>query len=355
MAEALRLAERGRGLVSPNPLVGAVLVKNNRIVGRGWHRRFGGPHAEIEAIRDAGEGAKGATLYVTMEPCCFQGKTPACTGAVQAVGIREVVAATLDPNPRVRGRGIRLLAESGIRTRVGVLGKQARLLNEAYFTFMRKRRSFVVLKVAVTLDGMMADRQGGSRWITGATARRSGHRLRETADAIVVGINTVLADDPLLTCRTIPSKRLLRVVLDSDLKIRTNLRLFRASGPILIFTRSNETARARHLQAVGIDVVAVPVQNDGLLSWAAILAELHKRQIVSVLLEGGATVAGSALEAGVVDKVYLFQAPKMLGSGKSFSTAMKPRLLSDAVILKRVEHTCLSSDFLVTGYVHRVD
>jgi diaminohydroxyphosphoribosylaminopyrimidine deaminase/5-amino-6-(5-phosphoribosylamino)uracil reductase len=228
MREALELAARGRGRVAPNPMVGAVLVKDGRVVGRGWHRRFGGPHAEVEAIRAAGARTDGATLYVTMEPCCFHGKTPACTGAVELAGISKVVTATLDPNPRVAGRGLRLLRAAGIRTSVGMLAGDARRLNEAYFTFLKKKRPFVILKAALTLDGMMADCAGRSKWITGPEARRYGHQLREAADAILVGVSTVLSDNPSLTCRTLTGKQLVRVVLDARLRIKPECRLFKS-------------------------------------------------------------------------------------------------------------------------------
>lgn len=353
MAEALELASRARGRVSPNPLVGAVLVRAGQVVGRGWHRRFGGPHAEVEAINDAGPRAKGATLFVTMEPCCFAGKTPACTRAVELAGVRRVAAATLDPNPRVNGRGMRRLREGGMTTAVGLLAKEARRLNQAYFTFWREQRPFVVLKVAATLDGMIADSQGRSKWITGPKARAFGQELRLRADAIVVGVKTILADDPLLTCRARPRKQLVRVVLDSDLNTPPNSRLFQAPDPVLVFTASSNAARAERLWAKGVEVLRVGREKEGLLRWSDVLAELHRRQLQTVLVEGGATVASSALEAGVVDQVYLFQSPKILGPGKSFSGGLAPRGLGRVIELKQVERRCIGADFLTEGYVHR--
>ncbi len=353
MAEALDLARRGCGRVSPNPMVGAALVKNGRVVGRGWHRRFGGPHAEVEAITAVGRRAEGATLYVTMEPCCFHGKTPACTNAIQLAGIKRVVAATLDPNPRVNGRGMRFLRESGIKTSVGLLANEARRLNEGYFTTLRKHRSFVSLKVAATLDGMVADKKGRSKWITGPRARALGHSLRLCADAIVVGVKTVIADDPLLTCRVKPAKQLVRVVLDSDLETPSGSRLLKEPGPVLVFTASSDAARAERLWAKNVEVLRVSKSKDGLLSWPEILAELHRRQLQTVLIEGGATVASSALDVGIVDKVYFFQSPKILGPGKSFTHGLAARGLGQAIELRRVEHRCLGPDFLTEGYVHR--
>ena len=353
MAEALELAARACGRVSPNPMVGAVLAKGGRVVGRGWHRRFGGPHAEVEAIAAAGRRAKGAILYVTMEPCCFHGKTPACTSAVQSAGIERVVAATLDPNPRVNGRGMRFLRENGIKTSVGLMARDARRLNEAYFTSLRKRRPFVILKVAATLDGMVADVKGRSKWITGPEARAFGHGLRLCADAIVVGVKTVIADDPLLTCRVKPPKPLVRVILDSDLATPPACRLLKEPGPVLVFTASSNAARAERLWAKGVEVLRVGQEKNGLLKWADVMAELHRRQLQTVLIEGGATVASSALEAGIVDKVYVFQSPKILGPGKSFSHGLAARGLGHAIELKSVDHRCLGPDFLTEGYVHR--
>jgi diaminohydroxyphosphoribosylaminopyrimidine deaminase/5-amino-6-(5-phosphoribosylamino)uracil reductase len=353
MAEALELARRGCGRVSPNPMVGAVLAKAGRVVGRGWHRRFGGPHAEVEAIRDAGRKALGSSLYVTMEPCCYHGKTPACTNAVQLAGIKRVVAATLDPNPRVNGRGLAFLRESGIAISVGLMAAEARKLNEAYFTSLRDHRPFVILKIAATLDGMVADRSGHSQWITGPAARAFGHELRLAADAIVVGVNTVLADDPLLTCRTKPPKQLVRVILDSELATPPGCHMLREPGPVLVFTASNNAARAERLWAKGVGILRVGRDKGGLLHWRDVLSELHRRQLQTILVEGGATVVSSALEAGIVDKAYVFHAPKILGPGKSFSAGLAARGLRRAIELRQVEHRCLGSDTLTEGYVHR--
>jgi diaminohydroxyphosphoribosylaminopyrimidine deaminase/5-amino-6-(5-phosphoribosylamino)uracil reductase len=354
MAEALDLARRGCGRVSPNPMVGAVLVKNGRIVGRGWHRRFGGPHAEVEAIADAGGRAQGTTLFVTMEPCCFHGKTPACTNAVQLAGVKRVVAATLDPNPRVNGGGMKLLRECGIKTSVGLMANEARRLNEGYLTSLRRRRPFVILKVAATLDGMVADATGHSKWITGPQARALGHKLRLCADAIVVGVNTVIADNPRLTRRVKSPRQLVRVILDSNLSTPLKSRLFTEPGPVLVFTSSRDAMRAERFWAQDVEVLRVSKDEDGLLSWPDILGELHRRQLQTVLIEGGATVASSALEADIVDKMYVFQSPKMLGPGKSFTQGVTPRPHGQAIELTRVEHRCLGPDFLTEGYVHRI-
>ncbi len=353
MHTALELAARGRYFVSPNPMVGAVLTRGKRIVGRGFHRKFGGPHAEVEAIRDAGRAAHGATMYVTMEPCCFQGKTPPCTDAIRRAGIGRVVAATLDPHKRVRGRGMRYLRRYGIETRVGLLGRAARQLNEAYFSHHRKQKPFVVLKAALTLDGMMAAENGESRWITGAAARRRTQELRCRADAILVGVGTVLSDDPRLTCRVVPGKRLLKVVLDSRLRIPPESRCLKGKGPVLVFAGSRNGKRTRRLEECGAEVVRVGKDRTGRLSWKEIMAELYRRQVLSVLVEGGAAIASSALEASVVDKVSIFHAPMILGPGRAFSGGMKPRRLGRAIRLERVCHEVLGDDVVTEGYVVR--
>ncbi|UCG44402.1 MAG: bifunctional diaminohydroxyphosphoribosylaminopyrimidine deaminase/5-amino-6-(5-phosphoribosylamino)uracil reductase RibD [candidate division WOR-3 bacterium] len=352
MRLALDLAARGRYFVSPNPMVGAVLVKGNRVVGRGYHRRFGGPHAEVEATLDAGTKARGSVMYVTLEPCCFCGKTGACTDAIEQAGIRQVVAATLDPFARVHGRGMRCLRQAGIRTSVGLLAAESKRLNEAYFTYHTKRRPFVVLKLAATLDGMLATLGGESQWITGPAARKRAQELRCAADAVLVGVNTVLADDPRLTCRAVRGKKLLRVVLDSRLRMPATARVLKGRDPVLVLTTSRNKDKAGRLAERGAEVVRARASRFG-VSWSAVMAELHRRKVLLVLVEGGATVASSALEAGAVDKLYVTHAAKVLGPGKVLSACMKPRRLSHAVCLDRVEHEVLGKDVMTSGYVRR--
>ncbi len=353
MRLALDLAEKGRGRVSPNPMVGAVLVRNRTVVGQGFHRRFGGPHAEVEALRDAGRRARGATLHVTMEPCCFCGKTGACTDALLRAGVGRVFAATLDPNPRVSGRGMACLRRAGVECRTGLLGAAARRLNEAYFCYYRQNRPFVFLKLAATLDGMLAARDGESQWITGPAARRRAQQLRCEADAVLVGAGTVLRDDPRLTCRAKAGKRVRRVVLDSRLRTGVGARLFRGRSPVLVLTASRDGRRAGRLRKAGAEVVRVRQARSGRLDWQAVLRVLHERQVQSLLVEGGATVAASALDAGVVDKLWVFHAPKVLGPGRGFGLGMRPRRLGEAVRLTGVRHEVLGPDVLTAGYVVR--
>lgn len=351
MRLALTLAGRGRGFTSPNPMVGAVLAKDDKVVGVGYHRCFGGPHAEVEVLREAGKRARGADLYVIMEPCCFCGKTGACTDALKAAGVRQVYAATLDPHPRVRGRGIRCLRQAGIEVSVGLLANEARRLNEAYFTFHRRRRPFVTLKVGLTLDGMMADAAGRSQWITGERARQRAQELRRLADAVLVGVDTVAADDPRLDCRLPRHRPVLKVVLDSELRTPVRSRLLSTPGPVLILTAGRNRARRAGLERRGAEVVPVRRTARGLLSWKSILAELYRRQVTSVLVEGGATVASSALEAGVVDKVCAIHAPKFLGPGRGVTAAMRGRTLGQAIALVRVSHEVLGDDVMTVGHL----
>lgn len=353
MRRALELAELGRGRVSPNPMVGAVLVRDGRVVGEGYHARFGGPHAEINALREAGTRARGATLYVTMEPCCFHGKTGACTDALKLARVSAVHAAALDPYPLVRGRGMRCLQAAGVRTWVGLLGREARQLNEAYYTFHRRGRPFVTLKLAATLDGMLASGTGESRWITGPKARRRAQEMRCSADAVLVGVKTVRQDDPRLTCRALAGKRLLRVVLDTKLRTPPRARLFRSRSPVLVLTCCRDRARADALARAGAEVVRVPGDRQGHVGWPGVLAELYRRQVQSLLIEGGAETAASALDAGVVDKLCVFHAPKVLGPGRLFSAGIRPRRLARAVRLRDVGHEVLGDDVMTAGYVVR--
>ncbi|MEO0080323.1 MAG: bifunctional diaminohydroxyphosphoribosylaminopyrimidine deaminase/5-amino-6-(5-phosphoribosylamino)uracil reductase RibD, partial [candidate division WOR-3 bacterium] len=251
------------------------------------------------------------------------------------------------------GKGIRCLRRAGIDVRVGLLAKEARRLNEGYLTFVQEHRPFVILKVAATLDGMMATSEGESQWITGEEAREFGQKLRKAADAIIVGVNSVLSDNPRLTCRIAQGKRLLRVVLDCFLRIGPDARLFSEPGPVLVFTTSNNEGRIRRLERVGAEIVRVRMERKERLSWQDILAELYRRQVTTVLIEGGATVVSSALEAGIVDKAFFFQAPKVFGPGKSFSQGMNARSLNSALVLKDVRHTELGEDWLTEGYVYR--
>lgn len=315
MRECLRLAAKGRGHVSPNPMVGAVVVKAGRIVGRGYHKRFGSSHAEIEAIRKAGGRAVGATLYVNLEPCCHFGKTPPCTDAIVRAKIRRVVCAVRDPNSVARG-GIEKLKRAGIVVSIGCMEKEARELNETFFTFHEKRRPFVALKFAASLDGKLATASGDSKWITNEKARAYARKLRGEYQAVLVGVNTILKDDPHLGVRWRGMRDPLRVVLDSTLRVPFSPKFLRDSNVLIVTTRRASERKKRSLEARG---VTVHVMSGSRLSIKELLRVLQKMNIISVLVEGGGEVLGSFIDAKVADKVYAFYAPILIGGKEAVS------------------------------------
>ena len=359
MRRALELAEGGRGLTSPNPLVGAVVVgADGRVVGEGFHRRAGAPHAEIEALAAAGAGAHGGTLYVTLEPCTHQGRTPPCAPAVAAAGLARVVAALVDPNPLVAGRGLEALERAGLAVTRGVLAAEAARQNRAFLTAMRERRPHVTLKAAMTLDGKIADVHGGSRWITGPMARRHAHRLRSEVDAIVVGVATVLRDDPELTVRldTPWPREPWRVVLDTTGRTPPRARLIAAGRPerALIAVGPDPTADAvAGLARTGATLVRCPTR-DGRVDLGALLADLFAREVRAILVEGGGEVHAAFLDAGLVDRVAVFLAPLLVG-GRAAPGAVggAGRELKSAVRLGELTVTRLGDDVLLEADVLR--
>jgi diaminohydroxyphosphoribosylaminopyrimidine deaminase/5-amino-6-(5-phosphoribosylamino)uracil reductase len=317
MDRALELANRAIGLAHPNPRVGAVIVKNGKVVGEGFHFYEGLKHAERVALEYAGDKARGATLYLNLEPCCHFGRTGPCTDAIVAAGIRRVVAAMKDPNPLVGGHGFRQLRRAGLRVDVGLREAEARKLNEDFALWIRTRRPFVTLKSAMTLDGRIAAHPGTRSAITGQAVHVAVHKLRHASDAILTGIGTVLADDPLLTDRSkLPRWRpLLRVIVDSRLRIPLKSRLVRsARQDLLVFTsQSPDSRKARALGKAGVEVKRVKARR-GRADLKKVMRELGRRKILSVLIEAGADLNGAALDAGIVDKMVLFYAPKFMGS-----------------------------------------
>jgi len=359
MGRALDLAARGRGRTSPNPMVGAVIVKNGQLVGEGFHAYAGSDHAEVVAHREAGSAASGGTLYVSLEPCCHHGRTPPCVDEIVHAGIRRVVAASEDPNPAVSGRGIAALREAGLTVEVGLLGGEAARLNEAFFKYVRTGLPLVTLKVAASLDGKIATRTGESRWITGESARRLVHQLRNEADAVLVGIGTVLRDDPLLTTRLgIADQRdPIRVIVDNlaRLPLRAKVVNRASTAPtILAVSQMAPQSKLEAIQREGVQVIIVE-NSPRRVSLERLMEALGKRGVLSVIIEGGAEINASALREGVVDKVLVFLAPILIG-GKSTPTAVGGdgiESLGQALRLHDVRIDRFDGDILVEGYLAR--
>ncbi|MFO0852360.1 MAG: bifunctional diaminohydroxyphosphoribosylaminopyrimidine deaminase/5-amino-6-(5-phosphoribosylamino)uracil reductase RibD [Gemmataceae bacterium] len=315
MRHALALAARGQGAVEPNPMVGAVVLDAaGNLVGEGYHQRFGGPHAEVFALAAAGEQARGGTLVVTLEPCCHHGKTPPCTDAVLASGVRRVVAAMADPFPKVAGGGLAILRSAGLDVTVGVCEAEARRLNAPYLKLLGTGRPWVIAKWAMTLDGRIATRTGDSKWISGEASRQRVHKLRGRVDAVIVGRGTVVADDPLLTARPPGPRTAARVVLTAsgELPEGCQLRTTAREVPVIVFTAAGSEAKLAGWAADGAEVVPLPA-GDNVLSADAVLAELGRRRMTNVLVEGGAGAHGAFLDARAVDEVWAFVSPVLVG------------------------------------------
>lgn len=361
MRMALTLARRGRGRTSPNPLVGAVVVQRGRVVGVGYHRRAGADHAEVVALARAGTAARGAELFVNLEPCCHYGRTAPCTDAIVRSGVRRVVIGAIDPNPLVNGRGMEQLRRAGITVDHGVLGDECAALNEAFRCYIVEHRPFVTFKVAMTLDGRVATRNGHSRWVSSLDARRIGHRLRSYHDAIIVGIGTVLTDDPQLTCRGLRGGRdPVRVIVDSNLRTPCASRTVQLAGdessaPTWVMsTRTAPAVRAQALEKAGARVISV-ASSRGRVRISSMLHHLARQGIVSALLEGGPTLAGSFWSAGLVDRVVAFIAPKLLGDADALPLLYGHgiRSMEQATRLTQVETRRVGEDLMLTGLVER--
>ena len=353
MRRALALARRGAGRVSPNPMVGAVLVRQGRVVGEGYHRRFGAPHAEVEALVEAGSRARGSVLFTTLEPCAHQGKTPPCVEAIRDAGVRRVWVAIRDPHPFVGGRGIRRLRNAGVRVETGLMEPEARELNEAYLTRLRQGRPLVTLKLATSLDGRLGA-PGGSRWLTSDRARALVHRWRRQSDAVLVGRGTVGADDPRLTARGDGRggpRQPLRVVLDSHFRTSPGSRLLRTrrGGPVIIYGIPGQAGRRQRLMRAGAEVVEVPARG-GRTDPLAALRDLASRGVSSVLVEGGGQVAAALLRAGLVDRVHWFVAPIVLGEqGLPAVADAGHQLPAGRLRLRVVRVVRLGPDTLIVG------
>jgi len=356
MRMALRLAEKARGRTSPNPMVGAVVVKNGRVIASGYHKKAGEPHAEAIALKKAGTKAKGATLYVTLEPCTHTNKrTPPCTPLVMQSGVKRVVVAMIDPNPRVSGGGIKTLRRSGIDVMTGVLEDEAKKLNEAFVKHVTTGMPFVTLKIAQTLDGRIATASGESKWITGAKAREEGHRLRAINDAILVGINTVLKDDPSLTARIPGGRDPIRIIVDSKLRTPSKAKVItqKSSAKTYIATlESMPKDKLVELLDAGVEILLARGSKGG-VDLKNLMRMLGSFGIMSVLIEGGATVNASALKAGLVDKVAMFIAPMLMTGTNSLCAigGVSPKTLGRAIKLHQVTTRFVGQDLMLEGYV----
>ncbi len=333
------IAASGVGLVSPNPLVGCVIVNDDRIVSEGYHERYGGPHAEVNALRAAGSKAHGATLYVTLEPCCHTGKTPPCADAVLQAGVSRVVMALGDPNPKVAGGGLARLRDAGVEVTVGVCEAEARRLNESFLHYIRTQRPFVTLKCAVTLDGKIATRTGTSRWITGGPARERVHYMRHAADALLVGVGTALQDDPQLTTRLPGGGGIhpLRIVVDSRLRLPVSSQLAVVAPDCRTLIATSEwasTEKQRQLEDQGVEILRLPSYADGRVDIEALLATLGARGVADLLVEGGATLSATLLQRRLIDKLTVFIAPKIIGGdGINVVAAFGAETMADALQL----------------------
>lgn len=355
MALAISLAKRAEGRTNPNPLVGAVVVKNGRVIGKGYHKKCGTPHAEVHALNAAGAGAKGATLYVTLEPCDHFGRTPPCTDAIIESGVRRVVIAMRDPNPLTDGRGIRKLSRHGIKTSVGILESEASGINKPFIKFVTKKMPLVRVKVAESIDGKIATRSGDSRWITGKDSRRYVHELRGKVDAVMVGVATVLKDDPLLLSKIPGAKQPVRVIVDSALKTPLNARLFLKVGKysvVLATTKEASFKKAERCAKKGISVLFCKTKN-GRVDLKDLLKKLSWLNIVDLMVEGGGELVASLVEEKLVDQFMFFISPKIIG-GRLAKTPVEGRgvdKVKDAVCLKNISIRKFAQDILIEAEV----
>lgn len=357
MRIALKEARKGLGRTSPNPVVGAVIVKDGKILAKGYHKAAGLPHAEIEALNKLGGYAHGATLYVTLEPCNHHGKTPPCTMAIIKSGIKRVVIGMRDPNPHVRGGGADFLKKQGIEISEGVLGEECQRLNEHFIKFVKTGLPFVVVKVAMTLDGWIATRTGHSRWISNEKSRDFVHRLRDIADAILVGVGTIVRDNPMLTTRlkTKKGRDPLRIVVDPSLRVPrdANVVINNPSNTIIVVGDGcvAEDKLRDFKNRTGVSIIKCSVE-DGWINFRDMLFALGKRRVMYLLVEGGSTVLGSLIKNGLVDKLYIFKAPKLIGGSDGIPMARGRGVnkMDDAIIVKHIKIRRFGDDLLIEGY-----
>jgi diaminohydroxyphosphoribosylaminopyrimidine deaminase/5-amino-6-(5-phosphoribosylamino)uracil reductase len=358
MSRALQLAELGTGSTDPNPKVGCVLVQNNSIVGEGWHRVAGGNHAEINALLDAGEAAKGATCYISLEPCCFHGRTPPCTNSLIKAGIKHVIIAMLDPNPKVSGKGVEQLKSAGIKIKIGVLQQQANNLNIGFITRMSKNRPYIRAKMAMSLDGRTAMASGESQWITGASARVDVQKLRAYSSAIMIGVGTVLADNPSLTVRENefpnyiekPEYLLqpLRIIIDQNLSMPITAKMLNLPGKTIIFTATDDAESRETLEQNNAYVVYLPNLKGG-VNLHAMCNYLGEQGINDVLLEGGSTIAGAMLSAGLVDELIIYMAPVLMGNKAMGLFSLPLDMMKQKINLEIKDIRAIGDDWKITA------
>ena len=350
MRRALRLAEKGRGRTSPNPMVGAILVKDGNVVGEGYHMKAGEAHAEIVALQQAGEEAKGAILYLNLEPCTHYGKTPPCAPKVIEAGVKRVVIGIEDPNPLVKGKGIEMMRKAGLDIETGILEEECRRLNEAFCKYILKKEPFVILKVAATLDGKIATRDGDSKWISGETSRRFVHKLRNRVDGVLVGIGTVLKDDPQLTARIRGGRDPYRIVLDSWLKIPEEAKVIGTfpSKAIIAATGLAPKDKIEKLEKKGVQILILDSQ-EGKINLKSCLSKLGEMGITSLLVEGGSQVNGSFLDEGLIDKLLLFLSPRLMGDHQALGIfgGRGGSTLQEAVALREIKTRRFGKDLLI--------
>ncbi len=359
MKRAIELALMAKGKTSPNPMVGAVIVKGGKIVGEGYHKKAGMPHAEINAIDAAGKGAKDGIMYINLEPCCHQGRTPPCTKALIKSGIKKVVVGMVDPNPIVSGKGIKELKDAGIQVSVGLLEKECRRINEVYLKYITTGMPFVLLKVAMSLDGKIATHTKESKWITGKPSREMVHQLRDEVDAVMVGIGTVLHDDPNLTV-DLKKKRVsdpIRIIVDSSLRIPLDANVLKSvskSGAIIAATKRADDKKMSALKEKRIDVLIIE-GNEQRVNLMKLMEELGKREITSIMIEGGSELNSSAIEEGIVDKIIFFIAPRIIGGKDGISSVGGRGIvkLEDSLNIRDVHVDRIGSDIVVEGYLQR--
>ncbi|MBI5020984.1 MAG: bifunctional diaminohydroxyphosphoribosylaminopyrimidine deaminase/5-amino-6-(5-phosphoribosylamino)uracil reductase RibD [Ignavibacteriales bacterium] len=354
MLECLSLAHKGIGDVNPNPMVGAVIVKKGRIIGKGYHHNFGGPHAEVNAIANSTESVKGSTIYVNLEPCNYFGKTPPCTDLLIKKGIKKVVIGSLDPNPRVTGKGVKQLRQAGIEVRTGILGNECRKLNEVFEKYITTHLPFVTLKIAQTLDGKIADTNYCSRWISNKTSRDLVHKLRSHYDAILVGATTVIKDNPELTTHSKSKNNPIRIIIDGNLNCLVSAKVFNdnKSKTILVITKQTaktNVKKVKDLRMKGVNVIELTGNTKGQISTTNLLRFLGKMGISSILVEGGEQTFSRFIEERSTDKLLMFIAPKILGSGIA-SFNLNNRNINKSIVLKNINSFMLEDNIVFEGY-----